>query len=163
MLCQEQERLPRRQQGTEAGRGGGWPAAEAWGGGGWRTGGRMSNCKHPHRPARHAGCRDALRTAGCREGTAWARHPPICFLSYPSREVWIEPGCRGWRVVSQELWGFRTWHSWGSAARGLPARHQEGLPRLEKETPFPRLELDAKPPALREKCLNLYIPQGQLG
>lgn len=46
---QEEERLPRRQQGTGAGRGGGWPAAEAWGGGRWRAGGRVSNCRHPHR------------------------------------------------------------------------------------------------------------------
>lgn len=37
----------------------------------------MSNCKHPHRPARHAGRRDAWRTADFREGMAWARHPPM--------------------------------------------------------------------------------------
>lgn len=46
--------LPRRQQGTGGGRGGGWPAAEAWGSGEWWAGGRVSNCKHPHRAARHA-------------------------------------------------------------------------------------------------------------
>lgn len=75
------------------------------------------------------------------------RHPRICFLSYPSRKMWIGPGCRGERVDSQELWAFGTWHSWGSkfSSKRLPARHQEGLPSLGKETLFPRVELDAKP------------------
>lgn len=43
----EEERLPRRQQGTGAGRGGGWPAAEACGGGRWRAGGEGVQLQTP--------------------------------------------------------------------------------------------------------------------
>lgn len=68
---QEKERLPRRQQGTGAGRGGGWPAAEAWGGGRWQAGGRVSNCRHPHRrqPAGQECCAQARGAAGFRGGS----------------------------------------------------------------------------------------------
>lgn len=63
---------------------------------------------------------------GCKSGV-----PPTCLLSL-TREG-------GPRVDSNQPPGLGTRHNWGShsAARGLAARYQEGLPGLGKETHSP--------------------------
>lgn len=107
-------------RGQEGGRGGGWPSAEAWGGGRWQAGGRVSNCKHPHGrrwpgvlylemlKGQQAAGKDPDRgvpggTAGAMGG-APTHLPPL--LS--SQGSVVGPQYRGLRVNSHQLLGLGT-------------------------------------------------------
>lgn len=170
-----------RRQGT-GGAGGGWPAAEAWGGGGWRAGGRVSNCRHPHgRRRRRPGM---LQPAKCcaqrcsgggwlQEGTGQGLGDVCVGVQHEQERTPTSVSSLVWSGKSSETTArVGAWAdpgALGAAARRFAARHQEGLPGLGKETerPVPPVlpvtggsECEARSPQLREKSLNFTVPEG---
>lgn len=166
MLCQEPERLPRRQQGTGgggegagrgrglgrrgvAGREGGCPAANTHTAASSREGAGMIR----GRLAAGKGRMDRRGARGGRVGRAPTRLPALLSSQGSVGGPWR----RGQRLDSQ---GFAGLGSHGSAARGLPARHQEGLPEPGEApaTPSP-LRRDAQPPSQGEAVEPLCPPR----